>query len=911
MSSADKLFARLLNRHPETVPPQDSPLVSSVGLQLYLDGTGQVNHLSGPLRHVLAQRLAASHPAHLLEYVLPHSSLALEGSPADWQGQVLDLDFFSLAGPPLHLRGWLQAQGDGWLLQLLDIGDLLGERRQTRSREQCQLLATQIRDHLRLGSLARLPDVLGEQLQRLSQHLHVPCLAVALLDEQGQGWQIHQHYAALNAPQIWRDQQALGTSLDSLNGALPQRLSPGEQPRLSALLGPNEGFAVPYRDAQGVAAWLLCAAYNPQQQAPDLNDHDWLLLAAAVAAPLLERLREHRHHQQLERLDVLQALLGTGWWEISSDRADVQLAPALAESLGLATQRLPIEEWFNRVHPADRDELRSRLQTLQDEGSPLEMCVRLQGSDQALPLWYRLQGRSLGIGAERRLVGFMLDISDIKNQQQQAAAAHARLDNLIASSPAVIYVQRYVEGALQPTFFSASLQPLLGWSLADCDNGRLVEHVHPEDRPRYFERTRQLLREGAVSTRYRVLDRQGHAHWLLDEARLLRDDLGLPVEAVGLWLDVTEATLAAEQVKASEERYRILVEDSPAMICRYRPDLTLTFGNRPLATYLECPPEQLPGVNLGSWMSDDQREAFLLRISQLTPELPVSTAEINLRLPGREHAWWVWSDRGVFDAQGQLVEVQAVGRDNTEVRRSQQQLTQSAKMATLGEMATGLAHEINQPLNVMRMAIVNVLKRLGNGDVQIDYLTDKLNRIDAQVQRAARVVDHMRVFGRRSEIEQHPFNPLEAIEGTLSLLSEGLRGKGVEVRIKEAGFQVEVRGYVDQLEQVLINLMVNARDALLGKREADRDFQPWIAVHAECDEHVVRLWVEDNGGGIDPRLLERIFEPFFTTKPVGVGTGLGLSVSYGIIDNMGGRLSVRNGDEGARFCIELPIALSD
>lgn len=123
--------------------------------------------------------------------------------------------------------------------------------------------------------------------------------------------------------------------------------------------------------------------------------------------------------------------------------------------------------------------------------------------------------------------------------------------------------------------------------------------------------------------------------------------------------------------------------------------------------------------------------------------------------------------------------------------------------------------------------------------------------------------------------------------------------------------QVQVRGYVDQLEQVLINLMVNARDALLSKREANRDFQPWIAVSAESDEHVVRLWVEDNGGGIDQRLLERIFEPFFTTKPVGVGTGLGLSVSYGIVENMGGRLSVRNGDEGARFCIELPVAVID
>jgi C4-dicarboxylate-specific signal transduction histidine kinase len=252
-----------------------------------------------------------------------------------------------------------------------------------------------------------------------------------------------------------------------------------------------------------------------------------------------------------------------------------------------------------------------------------------------------------------------------------------------------------------------------------------------------------------------------------------------------------------------------------------------------------------------------------------------------------------------------------VGRDNTEVRRSQQQLTQSAKMATLGEMATGLAHEINQPLNVMRMAIVNVLKRLANGDVQVDYLIDKLSRIDTQVQRAARVVDHMRVFGRRSEIEQQPFNPAQAIEGTLSLLSEGMRGKGIDLRISETGFDVQVRGYVDQLEQVLINLMVNARDALLGKRETQPGFKPWISLYAEQDAHSVRLWVEDNGGGIDRRLLERIFEPFFTTKAVGVGTGLGLSVSYGIVENMGGKLSVRNSTEGARFCIELPIVLAD
>ena len=623
------------------------------------------------------------------------------------------------------------------------------------------------------------------------------------------------------------------------------------------------------------------------------------------------RLREQRHHQQLERLEALQGLLGTGWFELLPASSEIQLAPQLMRNIGSeqAPTRQALDTWLAFIHPADREELHSRLRDLQTLGKPLLASVRLNRGDSAQPpTWYRVQGQVLGVGEQRRWVGFMLDISDIKNQQVQADAAHARLDNLIASSPAVIYVQRYVNGALLPVFFSDSLLPLLGRTLAECSHDSLVQWVHPDDRDLYFQRTRQLLREGSVRSRYRVQDTHGDYHWLLDEAKLLRDDLGLPVEAIGLWLDVTDATLAAQQVKDSEERYRILVEDSPAMICRYRPDLTLTFGNTPLANYLECRPAQLRGLNLGDWLSAEQREAFVQRIGQLTPEFPVSTAEISLQLPGREHAWWVWSDRGVFDEHGALVEVQAVGRDNTEVRRSQQQLTQSAKMATLGEMATGLAHEINQPLNVMRMAVVNVLKRLGNGDVQVDYLTEKLQRIDAQVQRAARVVDHMRVFGRRSEVEQQPFDPAQAVEGTLSLLGEGLRGKGVEVRLTQADVPVQVKGYVDQLEQVLINLMVNARDALLGQREKNPELRPWIAVHTEHDSRHVRIWVEDNGGGIDPRLLERIFEPFFTTKPIGVGTGLGLSVSYGIVENMGGRLSVSNGEHGARFCVELPRA---
>ncbi|VVM89189.1 PAS domain-containing sensor histidine kinase [Pseudomonas fluorescens] len=915
MTSGDKLFGRLLKRTPPAAHELPDPLGSpATGLHLYLNDDAGVLQMAGPLRHLLAQHKPHQQPLPLSAYLLPHSTLTIEGRPREWQGLLLDLDFSGLGEQPLHLRGWVQPQGEGWLMQLIDIADLLFERQQSRQRDACQLIAGQISEQLRACSPLRLPVIVSEQLQVIAQHWHIPCLALALLDDEAQGWQIYRQYRAHDAPTLWHDDQRLGTPLDSLNGAAPQRVGAhhglDEHSRVQALFGNAEGFAVPYSDERGVVAWLLCGLYPVDSAAPYLTERDWMALLAALAGPLLGRLREQQHHRQLERIEALQTLLGAGWWEILGGDDNIQLAPALAASLQLNNDGLALEDWLAQIHPADRDELRSRLQALQQHGEALTLSVRLRNGDPAqAPTWYRVQGQVIGSGEHRRRVGFMLDISDIQNQQQRAAAAHARLDNLIASSPAVIYVQQYHEGALIPAFFSASLEPLLGWSLADCGNSALIEMIHPDDRDLYFARSRQLLREGSVRARYRLRDRHGEYHWLLDEARLLRNDLGLPVEAVGLWLDVTEATLAAEQVKKSEERYRILVEDSPAMICRYRPDLTLTFGNRPLATYLECTPEELPGVDLGSWMSDEQRAAFIQRLASLTAEQPVSTAEISLQLPGREHAWWVWSDRGVFDEHGQLIEVQAVGRDNTEVRRSQQQLTQSAKMATLGEMATGLAHEINQPLNVMRMAIVNVLKRLGNGDVQIDYLTDKLNRIDAQVQRAAKVVDHMRVFGRRSEIEQQLFNPASAIEGTLSLLAEGMRGKGVDLRISETGFEVQVRGYVDQLEQVLINLMVNARDALLSKREKDSSFKPWISIYAERDEQSVRLWVEDNGGGIDPRLLERIFEPFFTTKPIGIGTGLGLSVSYGIIDNMGGQLSVRNSAQGARFCIELPVAV--
>ncbi len=588
-----------------------------------------------PSAHLLT-RLGIAAPMaatqRLMNLLLPNSALVIEGVPHDC------LDFKSADAHTLQ-RAWLGAgawQGLAAAIARYQRLDGRGQRRAQPSAVSAGF-AGQMAERVRVCNVERLTAVVTEQLEELAQLWRIPCVALVLPEISGVGWRVYCQYSAHTAPELWQVGQRLGSALDQFDANSAHQLKFGSDAGhagLQSAFGNANGFLIPHSRDNVAKAWLMFGFYDPQQQAPDLGEREWLNLCSALAGPVLFRLSEQHNRHHVERLAVLQDLLGTGWWG-RPDRKPVAYRLAGADSSGRSAGIVQPPGPAARQRHADA-------------------AVRASGAERSGPketLWFRIQGQALVSGQVQRVLGFMLDVSDIKNQETEAAAAHARLDNLIASSPAVIYVQRYDQGNLEPTFFSDSLTPLLGWTLADCVDGQLAEYIHPEDRDIWFERTRQLLREGFVSRRYRLRDRQGDYHWLLDEARLLRDDLGIPVEAVGLWLDVTEATLAAEQVRKSEERYRILVEDSPAMICRYTPDLVLSFGNRPLANYMECTPEQLTGINLGDWLSDEQREAFIRRIGLLTPESPLSTEEICIELPGREYAWWVWADRGVFDEQ--------------------------------------------------------------------------------------------------------------------------------------------------------------------------------------------------------------------------------------------------------------------
>ena len=246
--------------------------------------------------------------------------------------------------------------------------------------------------------------------------------------------------------------------------------------------------------------------------------------------------------------------------------------------------------------------------------------------------------------------------------------------------------------------------------------------------------------------------------------------------------------------------------------------------------------------------------------------------------------------------------------DVTDLRESQAQLIHASKLATLGEMAAGMAHELNQPLGVIRMAAANCQRRIARDKADPEYLDGKLERIIGQTERAAQIIDHMRIFGRKEDDRSTSFDIVTAVTSATGMMRAQLSGSAVSITEDIALNSAMTDGPRVMFEQVIVNLIANARDAITGNAGETADPSGEIAVRVALnDEGACVIDVSDTGGGIPEHLIERLYEPFFTTKEPGKGTGLGLSISYSIIRQMEGAITVENTDVGARFTLVVPL----
>ena len=244
-------------------------------------------------------------------------------------------------------------------------------------------------------------------------------------------------------------------------------------------------------------------------------------------------------------------------------------------------------------------------------------------------------------------------------------------------------------------------------------------------------------------------------------------------------------------------------------------------------------------------------------------------------------------------------EVDERRRTEVRLRATQNELVQAGKLAALGQMSAAIAHEVNQPLAAIRTFMASTKIFLQRGESH--QVIKNLDLIDGLAERMANITNHLKTFARKSGPGRpEPVSVARAVEGALFLIQGQIKAAGVCIT-RQIQPDLWVLGYAVQLEQVLLNLIRNALDAITDAK------RPSIEITAHASEDTVRISVADNGPGVAHELIDRIFDPFVTSKPVGKGLGLGLSISYGIVQDFRGRIYASNRSQGgAELVIELP-----
>lgn len=225
---------------------------------------------------------------------------------------------------------------------------------------------------------------------------------------------------------------------------------------------------------------------------------------------------------------------------------------------------------------------------------------------------------------------------------------------------------------------------------------------------------------------------------------------------------------------------------------------------------------------------------------------------------------------------------------------------QAGKMATLGEVAVGIAHEINNPLTIIVSRLDNLEKNLSKKNMLLPEIEDSINKVNQTVERIVKIINGLRYFAYSGEEKKKPVNLTKVISDSLELCQERLKKNDIELKIIRPEFDVEISAFDTQMIQVLLNLIINSLDAIKNLNEK------WIELEYRVDDDLLRIVVRDSGHGLDSEIVSKIMNPFFTTKERGQGTGLGLSLSKSIIENHEGRLFYNPDSTNTEFVIELP-----
>ena len=632
--------------------------------------------------------------------------------------------------------------------------------------------------------------------------------------------------------------------------------------------------------------------------------HRWLILAtllvALVQAGLITQLalslaKRRRVHEELReseaRLNVAADSAGAGLWTLDLRTRQVWATPRLRELFDLTpAQALTEQTFLDVIHPQDREGIRLAVERAAEGRGPLGAEFRIVRAD-GTERWIATRGELEGGRRHRvaRLSGASLDITQRILAEQRLRESESRFRAIADSAPVLIWVSGVDKMC---TFFNKPWLDFTGRTLEQELGSGWAEGVHPDDLAGC------LAAYGAsfdarqpFTLQYRLRRHDGEYRWILDVGVPRQDAQGAFAGYIGSCSDVTERL-------RTEEKFRQIFEGAPIVMIMVNEAGQITLVNDHADRVFGYPREELIGMPIQTLISERPRTG-----PQADPQAFFGRRKDGSDVPVEVGLNPIHTVDGLFFVAS-VVDTTERQRAEAERLRLHQDLVHMTRVATMGELTAAIVHELGQSLTAILTNARVGLHLLASGDQEAADMRDILADIVADNQRAGDVIQHLRSFFKKGDMERRPVQLNDLINDVIRVVRAEADRRELPIIVELDPGLPPVLGDRVQLQQVLLNLMVNAFEAMVDVTGGPRT----VTVRTRTLEgHQVQVDVADTGPGIAPDTLGSMFKPFVTTKAGGMG--IGLSVSDSIVRAHAGRLSAENAPKGgAVLHVTLPTA---
>ena len=519
--------------------------------------------------------------------------------------------------------------------------------------------------------------------------------------------------------------------------------------------------------------------------------------------------------------------------------------------------------------------------------------------------FYAHDGKTLG------LIGISRDITGRKRVEDALRKSEERYALAVQGTNDGIWDVDLASGEV---YFSSRWKSMLGYEDDEIPNeiGEWIERIHPDDLQMVMDAREMYLEDHrpAYEVEYRLQHKNGFYRWVLSRGACMRDPQGVPYRFSGSHTDITERMTLEQAVRESEKKYRTLFEESKDMVFIVDAAGRMSDINPAGTELLGYTKEELLAKSIGHdfGIPLKVREDFL---ETLTSFGFVKDFELELKKKDGARVVVHFSATVVRDDTGKVVGYRGIAHDVTERRRLEQQLVQAQRMESIGMLAGGIAHDFNNLLTAISGYGEMIRDNVPADD---ELLLDCVDQVLKASERATELTRGLLAFSRKQVIHPKPVLVNTIVRNTGKWIRR-IIGEDIEFSTNLSERKLPVMADISQLEQVLMNLATNARDAMpCGGLLRIATEEALVQNSSEADHDMpkpgkyARISVSDTGTGIEEKYLDRIFEPFFTTKEIGKGTGLGLAMIYGAIKQHNGSILVTSEPgKGTTFSIYLPI----